>query len=129
MFAFTESSHVLFNIMLNLKSITNSAVSSEIDTAEAVSVDDQEEVCYRFCSHHQAWMDEEELETGQDMEYRAWSMRNRSPSPSMAVHQKDEEMEEDPSYRQFFCYREDGVRSTYIEGGYRGSFEDFFLKR
>ena len=37
------------------------------------------------------------------MEYRAWSKRHRSPSPFTAVHQKDEEVEEDPSYRQFLA--------------------------
>ena len=48
-------------------------------------------------------MDEEELETGQDMEYHARSKRHSSPSLSTAVHQKDEEVEEEPSYKQFLA--------------------------
>ena len=41
----------------NVKSTTNSALSSEIQTAEAVNVDDQDGVCERFRSRHQARMD------------------------------------------------------------------------
>ena len=43
----------------NVKSTTNSVVSSEIHTAEAVNVDDQDEVRDRFRSRHQSRMDEE----------------------------------------------------------------------
>ena len=76
-----------------VKSTTNSAVSSEIHTAEAVNVDEQDGARDRFCSRQHTRTDEEELETGQDMEYRAQSKRHRSPSPSTTVHQKDEEVE------------------------------------
>ena len=81
----------------------NSAVSSEIHTAEAVSVEEQDGVTDRFRSRHHTRTDEEELETGQDVEHRAWSKRHRSPSPSSAVYQRDEEVEEDPTYRQFLA--------------------------
>ena len=86
-----------------VKSTTNSAVSSEIHTAEAVNVKEQDRVQDRFLSCHHTRTDEEELETGQDVEYRARSKRHRSPSPSTAVHQRDEEVEEDPIYRQFLA--------------------------
>ena len=87
----------------NVKSTTNSAVSSDIHIAEAVNVEDQDGVRDSFRGHHHIRMDEEELETGQDMEYCARSKRHRSPSPSTTVCQKDEEVEEDPSYRQFLA--------------------------
>ena len=48
-------------------------------------------------------MDEEEHETGQDMEYQPRYKRHRSLSTSTAVHQKDEEVDDDPSYRQFLA--------------------------
>ena len=82
---------------------TNSAVSSEIHTAEAVNVQEQDRVGDRFRSRHHTRTDEKEVETGQDVEYRARSKRHRSPSPSLAVYQKDEEVEEDPTYRQFLA--------------------------
>ena len=87
----------------NVKSTTTSAVSSEIHTAEAVNAEEQDGVQDRFHGRHHTRTDEEELETGKDMEYRALSKRHRSPSPSTAVHQKDEEVEEDPTYRQFLA--------------------------
>ena len=37
------------------------------------------------------------------MEYRSRSKRHRSPLPSTASHMKDEEVEEDPTYRQFLA--------------------------
>ena len=86
-----------------VKSTTYSAVSSEIHTAEAVNVDEQDGARDRFLSRQHTRTDEEELETGQDMEYRARSKRHRSPSPSTTGYQKDEEVEEDPTYRQFLA--------------------------
>ena len=93
----------LENLAVNTKSTTNSAVSSEVHTAEAVNVEEQDGCRERFrsCLHTRA--DEEELETGQGMEYRSRSKRHRSLSPSMASHMKDEEVEEDPTYRQFLA--------------------------
>ena len=79
-----------------MKSTTNSAVSSEIHTAEAVNVEEQDGARDRFRSRQHTRTGEEELETGQDMEYPARSKRHRSPSPSTTVHLKDKEVEEDP---------------------------------
>ena len=93
----------LENSAVNTKSTTNSAVSSEVHTAEAVNVEEQDGSRERFRSHLHTRADEEELETGQDMENRSRSKRHRSPSPSTASHMKDEEVEEDPTYRQFLA--------------------------
>ena len=110
-----------------VKSTTNSAVSSEIHTAEAINVEEQDGVRERLQVRRHTRINEEDLESGQDMEYSAWSKRHRCPSPSTAVHQRDEEVEEDPTYRLFLTM----VRTvldlpTPEDTG--GPFEDFFLK-
>ena len=86
-----------------VKSTTNTAISSEIHTAEAVNVEEQDGARDRFRSRQHTRTDEEELETGQDTEYHARSKRHRSPPPSATIHQKDTEVEEDPTYRQFLA--------------------------
>ena len=51
----------------NTKSTTNSTVTSEIRTAEAVNLDDQDRDRDHFCGCHQSRIEEEEHEAGQDM--------------------------------------------------------------
>ena len=80
---------------------SSSTVKSTTNSAVSCNVEEQDGARDRFRSHHHTRTDEEELETGQDMKYRARSKRHRSPST--AVHQKDEEVEEDPTYRQFLA--------------------------
>ena len=57
----------LENSAVNTKFTTNSAVSSEVHTAKAVNVEEQDGSQKRFRGRLHTRADEEELETGQDM--------------------------------------------------------------